>query len=164
MKPRPVLVCSRPWGDRPEPSCAEGQANTHSCAGALVNPPTIIAAAVVMAGSLMIFILTLNTQATGEMLHPIPRTKTKRDGARPSRCQCMSPHRLLLRGCRGGRSPGGGWSSSWRRVATRRRAARTTTALGRLLPFIKLLRGQDGLHLRRGFFTDGLHFGPAIFR
>ena len=76
----------------------------------------------------------------------------------------MSPHRLLLRGGRGGRSTGGWWSPSRRRVATRRRTARTTTALGRLLPFIKLLRGQDGLHLRRGFFTDGLHFSPAIFR
>ena len=99
------------------------------------------------------------------------RMKAKRDGAGPSRCQWMLPHGLLLRRGRGRRSAGwrrsaGGWWSTWRRVATLRRAISAFAhAHGRhLLPLLKLLRRKDGFHLRGRIVMNGFHLGPAVFR
>ena len=67
-------------------------------------------------------------------------------------------HRLLLRrGC-------GGWSPSWRRVATWRRAisAIAHAGLGHFLPLIKLFRRKDGFHLRGHIVTKGLAFGLSF--
>jgi len=49
----------------------------------LINPPTVIAAAVDRMNNLFVFTLTFNTKTTGEMFQP----KTKRDGAGPSLCK-----------------------------------------------------------------------------
>ena len=47
-------------------------------------------------------------------------------------------------------------------VGSRRGAA--LARLAHLLPLVKLIRRQDGFHLRSRVSADGLHLGAAIFR
>ena len=83
--------------------------------------------------------------------------KIKRDGARPPQCQCLLPHRLLLRWIHRRKS---GCIRASRVWATRRRAV---AAIAHILPFLELLRCKNGFHLRSNVFTDGFHFGLAVF-
>ena len=93
------------------------------------------------------------------------RLKAKGDGARPSRCQDRSPHKLFLRRGRGWRSAGWRRSAGWWRIATRRRAisAIARARWGQFLPLVKLLRRKDGFHLRGHIVTQGFHLGAAVF-